>query len=241
METSIRSLLRQQEAVKKVEHPFAQYTGNRLKCSICDLFISSDSQWEAHLGTKTHRNEVQKYKSAQQRKAKRALDKEEESENIDVSSTETKRRRSNAETDIGLNASIGSANIEDEWAAFQRDIATLDAGTVAQATAVVRDANSTTTEEQQDTVADDLEEFQNDLQDQFDEQKELEARVSKLRELRKELQSKRFATVTKPLEADGKTTNGTLTEVEKEDGDLDENLDDENFDDFKFWHKKSLR
>ncbi|RDA90839.1 hypothetical protein CP533_1546 [Ophiocordyceps camponoti-saundersi (nom. inval.)] len=51
-----RSLLRQQRAARRVQHPYAAYTdGGKLLCTLCRLQVKAESLWEKHLLSEGHR------------------------------------------------------------------------------------------------------------------------------------------------------------------------------------------
>ncbi|PHH77725.1 hypothetical protein CDD83_4093 [Cordyceps sp. RAO-2017] len=52
----VRSLLRQQRAMRRIEHPHAVYTeAGRLLCTLCREQIKADSLWDKHLQSEGHR------------------------------------------------------------------------------------------------------------------------------------------------------------------------------------------
>lgn len=54
-----RALLRQQRAARRIDHPHAQYTApGKLSCSICHEPIKSETLWENHTRTVTHRQKL---------------------------------------------------------------------------------------------------------------------------------------------------------------------------------------
>ncbi|KAK9320659.1 hypothetical protein V1517DRAFT_328653 [Lipomyces orientalis] len=255
--TSIRALFRQAESTKKVEHPFAEYVNDRLKCAVCDLFVSNELQWEAHIGTPTHRDAVQKYKVAQQRKAKRALDTSAQAEALGNG----KRQRREAiesrpalppdffdasrepSTDTGKEAdgskSEIAADIDTEWAAFQDDIAKLQAATVAESTAVINQSSTNTYDVKGGD--DELDEVMNDLRDQFEEQRNLESRVLKLKEMRERLRPKIVATgVTGTKKGPIDSNRSLATSEEGEVKEQEEDDDADEFDDHDAWRRKCI-
>ncbi|KAK9362224.1 hypothetical protein V1504DRAFT_448905 [Lipomyces starkeyi] len=262
MTTSIRALFRQAEATKKVEHPFAKYVNDKLKCTVCDLSISNERQWEAHIGTPTHRDTVQKYKVAQQRKAKRQLDTSAQAEAQGGHSKRLRREQSDSRshlpsfdaprqqsTDNPIEADRSKAETESdldaEWAAFQKDIAKVQAGTVVEATAIITE-QLTPNNHRGQGEDDEMEEIMDELQDQFEEQKTLESRVLKLKEMREKLRLKNIETSV--LRENGKlirsnrgltnTEDGEEQETETEDEDDDD--DDNEFDEYAAWRKKGI-
>ncbi|KAK9386185.1 hypothetical protein V1515DRAFT_605591 [Lipomyces mesembrius] len=267
MTTSIRALFRQAEAAKKVEHPFAKYVNDKLQCTVCDLSISNDRQWEAHIGTPTHRDAVQRYKVAQQRKAKRQLDTSTQADQ-GVHSKRLRREQSDSRsqlpsdffdaprqqpTDNPIEADRSKAetasDLDAEWAAFQKDIAKVQAGTVVEATAVITEQLTTNTYRGK-REDDEMDEIMEELQDQFEEQKTLESRVLKLKEMREKLRVKNIETSV--LRERGKLirSNRGLTttedgveqekETETEDDDEDDDEDEDEVGEYAAWRRKGI-
>ncbi|KZZ97364.1 Zinc finger, U1-type [Moelleriella libera RCEF 2490] len=55
-----RSLLRQQRAARRIEHPHAAYSdAGKLLCTLCREQLKAESQWDAHLLGQKHRQKVQ--------------------------------------------------------------------------------------------------------------------------------------------------------------------------------------
>ncbi|CEP15138.1 hypothetical protein [Parasitella parasitica] len=67
----VRRLLKKQQQERnkatKITHPFAKYdeTG-RLACVVCNSFVKSEAVWQAHLGSQSHRDNIQKLKELKQ-------------------------------------------------------------------------------------------------------------------------------------------------------------------------------
>ncbi|KAK9492018.1 hypothetical protein V1508DRAFT_420236 [Lipomyces doorenjongii] len=263
MTTSIRALFRQAEATKKVEHPFAKYVNDKLQCTVCDLSISNERQWEAHIGTPTHRDAVQKYKVAQQRKAKRQLDTSTQAEAQGDHSKRLRREQSDSRSQLpsdffdaprqqSTNNPIEAdrskaetaSDLDAEWAAFQKDIAKVQASTVVEATAVVTEQLTTNTHRGK-AEDDEMDEIMDELQDQFEEQKTLESRVLKLKEMREKLRVKNIET--SALRESGKLirSNRDLTNTEdgveqKETETEGDDEDDDEFDEYAAWRRKGI-
>ncbi|KAK9238403.1 hypothetical protein V1525DRAFT_400959 [Lipomyces kononenkoae] len=282
MTTSIRALFQRSEAAKKVEHPFAKYVNDKLKCSVCDLFISNQPQWDAHIGTPTHRDAVQRFKVAQQRKAKRQLDANTQTE---AQGSQGKRLRREEKDTIGqlprnffddgppgqsTNNALGTdqskvesaSSLDAEWTAFQKDIAKLQAGTVVEAVASINQQLQTNTESSKGEDDDDImDEVMNELHDQFDEQKTLESRVLKLKEMREKLRVKNVQTSLPHEDIHSVDSNRNVTgiekgekyekekkkEKEKEDDDDDDEEDEgevedlpDEYDEYLVWRRKGI-
>lgn len=57
----VRSLLRHEQASRRITHPHLAYTkSGLLNCLICNLIIKSESLWEGHLKSPNHKKHVQK-------------------------------------------------------------------------------------------------------------------------------------------------------------------------------------
>ncbi|KAK4248243.1 hypothetical protein C7999DRAFT_13815 [Corynascus novoguineensis] len=56
----VRSLLRQQRAARRIDHPHASYTDTgKLACTICNDYIKTESLWDGHLRSAGHRQRLQ--------------------------------------------------------------------------------------------------------------------------------------------------------------------------------------
>ncbi|CAM1505753.1 Fc.00g113900.m01.CDS01 [Cosmosporella sp. VM-42] len=57
----VRSLLRQQRAYRRIEHPHAAYSdAGKLLCTICRDAVKTESLWEGHVQSEGHRTRAQK-------------------------------------------------------------------------------------------------------------------------------------------------------------------------------------
>ncbi|KAL9617602.1 MAG: hypothetical protein Q9160_007615 [Pyrenula sp. 1 TL-2023] len=57
----VRSLLRNERASRRIAHPHASYSkSGQLLCSVCQLFIKSETLWDGHLRSANHKKNVQK-------------------------------------------------------------------------------------------------------------------------------------------------------------------------------------
>ncbi len=62
----VRSLLRQQNQARRIEHPYASYSdAGKLLCTLCRDQVRAESQWDSHLQSDTHRQRLQAAKQAQ--------------------------------------------------------------------------------------------------------------------------------------------------------------------------------
>ncbi|KAL1888755.1 hypothetical protein Cpir12675_006052 [Ceratocystis pirilliformis] len=58
--TDVRSLLRQQQAARRITHKLAIYTDSgKLACLLCDELVKTESLWDTHIRSKGHRLRVQ--------------------------------------------------------------------------------------------------------------------------------------------------------------------------------------
>ncbi|KAK0742771.1 hypothetical protein B0T18DRAFT_430180 [Schizothecium vesticola] len=56
----VRALLRQQRAARRIDHPAAAYSdAGKLLCTLCHEHIKTESLWESHLRTASHRQRLQ--------------------------------------------------------------------------------------------------------------------------------------------------------------------------------------
>ncbi|KAK2594197.1 hypothetical protein QQS21_008086 [Conoideocrella luteorostrata] len=63
--SDVRSLLRQQRAARRIEHPFAVYSdAGKLLCTLCREQLKSESQWDAHLLGQPHKQRLQQRKAS---------------------------------------------------------------------------------------------------------------------------------------------------------------------------------
>ena len=56
----VRSLLREQRAARRINHPHAIYTASGLSCRVCHLHLKSDSLWQSHLASVQHTASLKK-------------------------------------------------------------------------------------------------------------------------------------------------------------------------------------
>ena len=145
---------------------------------------------------------------------------------------------------------------EDEWAAFERDVATpppqeqanLPSAITAQATISAapvsaaelaarsrEEASIQAKEKREAELEGEKEDAARQLEEEFDEMDELEGKVRRLREMREALRTRRTGAVVN-REQDGiedKNNNKVTPVVEKEDEDSD--ADDDDYDEFEDW------
>ncbi|KAK9378702.1 uncharacterized protein V2V93DRAFT_375614 [Kockiozyma suomiensis] len=241
-------------AVIRVEDPLVKYTHEgRIHCTACDLLIGSEQQWNAHKTTPTHKSRAQKHAEAQNRKAKRHLTENGEDKETDKEIKRVKSGNGGLPEDFFDNSMAEekekTPDLDAEWAAFQKDIAS------AAAAAAHTNTNTNTNViiehapelYNQGAVSPDLREqheqerhtnqevLQNDLYQQFEEQKEFEERVQKLKAMREQM--KKQYTDSKGDIEDAKKLHTQEEGGEEEDDDDDEDQSDDE-DSFALFRKK---
>ncbi|OAQ74271.1 transcription factor Zn, C2H2 [Pochonia chlamydosporia 170] len=56
----VRSLLRQQKAARRIDHPYAAYSdAGKLLCTLCREQLKAESQWDGHLLSQGHKQKLQ--------------------------------------------------------------------------------------------------------------------------------------------------------------------------------------
>src|SRR5262249_36617572 len=97
MATDVRSLLRQQQAARRIQHPLAHYSDSgKLSCTACVEVVKSEALWDGHLRSSGHRQKVQaltaanKASEAPNPPSKRKLESDDESDEDDA----VRRKRS---------------------------------------------------------------------------------------------------------------------------------------------------
>ncbi|KAJ7219964.1 hypothetical protein GGX14DRAFT_432604 [Mycena pura] len=104
----VRALLKAKREETRISHPLASYSNGQLRCVACGP-LKHASAWEGHIGSKLHRTNVARLKEEERlRAAQRSRQEEEErqartaaangkrkaeEEEMDVSDTESKRRK----------------------------------------------------------------------------------------------------------------------------------------------------
>ncbi|KAK9460458.1 uncharacterized protein V1516DRAFT_676686 [Lipomyces oligophaga] len=252
---------------ERVDSPLADYEKGRLRCVACGITLTRDDQWLPHVGTTTHKSSVEKYNERQKRREKRLLESSLETEVVSARgrSKRTKGLTDNGEMtgDIQLiRTNATEPEVDKEWEAFQNDIAALNeakssngsrpevltnatlaftagsdifrANVISQAPTLYETQSVPTTEEK---ANDEVEDFTNELQDQFDEQKGLEDRVRMLKELRKKrAEQNEDETETHP--AADSSNIGPQDSGGKEEEEGAEDTDDPDIDEFGFWRPR---
>ena len=119
----VRSLLKSQRSARQIRHPHASYTSKgQLSCSLCQLILKSDAQWEQHLRSEEHASSLQKAKveRAKHHGAGNSTKKRKASDDFDASA---KRVRSDSVNDSVTRADIDEINAssESEKEVFKED------------------------------------------------------------------------------------------------------------------------
>lgn len=77
----VRSLLRQQRAARRIEHPHAAYSdAGKLLCTLCREVVKADSLWESHLKGEEHRRRQKALSDKRQREPQQTVEKQPEDE-----------------------------------------------------------------------------------------------------------------------------------------------------------------
>lgn len=118
----VRSLLRQQRAARRIEHPHAAYSDSgKLLCTVCHEAIKTETLWEGHVASEGHRKRHQRLQTvpkvngqvedgAAGAKQKRKLDEDE-----DVETDEgVRRKRNKAEVTTPTLENEGDKELKDQ-------------------------------------------------------------------------------------------------------------------------------
>ncbi|GAB0132563.1 hypothetical protein EsDP_00000995 [Epichloe bromicola] len=69
MSSDVRSLLRQQRAARRINHPHAAYSdAGKLLCSLCREQLKAESLWDTHLLSQSHKGHLQQQQQKQQQR-----------------------------------------------------------------------------------------------------------------------------------------------------------------------------
>lgn len=264
-------MLRAERASRRINHSNASYTTNgSLLCNLCSVPVKSESAWSGHLKSTQHTLRVQRaQEAAAARPAEPASKKRKASTLDEPGELDTKRAKAEtaehqldgkkeevaaptktAEADAAQQESaphVDTAQLadgvdEDEWAAFERDLATTQHPSAVYADATISAAPVTAEEiaaqarEEQSTqkgrrdaeIEAEKEEAEQMLENEFEEMEGFEERVRRLREKREALR--------KTMELEGGDPsapaanvamgNGHVAELAEEEDDEDDDEDD---------------
>lgn len=231
----VRALLRSERASRRIVHPYASYSSaGQLSCSLCHFTIKSEPLWDSHVRSAGHVAALKQTQKAQvesnNRKRKAA---EEETHHIRKKSRSGIEGGESAFEDeedmVGEAQEAGvppvldgfvreeepekpavlAQNVdEDEWAAFERDIATVPKEeslprpiitsnavisaqpvTAEELRAQAQKEDAARRQQRQADVEAEKEDATRALEDEFEEMEALEQRVKRLREQREALRS----------------------------------------------------
>ncbi|KPM37988.1 hypothetical protein AK830_g8574 [Neonectria ditissima] len=114
----VRSLLRQQRAARRIEHPYAAYSeAGKLLCTLCHDLVKTESLWDGHIQSDAHKARLLKLRAAAQAnggretptqtatKRKHDDDKDDESGDVDMDDT-TRRKRSKPDIATALHVDV---------------------------------------------------------------------------------------------------------------------------------------
>ncbi|KAF5025764.1 hypothetical protein F66182_2097 [Fusarium sp. NRRL 66182] len=109
--SDVRSLLRQQRAARRIEHPYAAYSdAGKLLCTLCHEHVKTETLWDSHVRGEAHKTRLIKTQTAasangrdqQQAAQKRKHDDAEEAVDVregDVEMEDATRRKRNKTAD----------------------------------------------------------------------------------------------------------------------------------------------
>ncbi|KAG6119952.1 hypothetical protein E4U14_004459 [Claviceps sp. LM454 group G7] len=67
MSSDVRSLLRQQRAARRIDHPHAAYSdAGKLLCTLCREQLKAEALWDAHLSSQPHQERLQHHRQQRQ-------------------------------------------------------------------------------------------------------------------------------------------------------------------------------
>lgn len=264
----VRALLRAERANRRVTHPQASYTKDKLLCNLCDLPIKSEAAWQSHLHSTGHTlrlNRMQEVEVTRKTESESGS-KKRKAETLDSPAPdERKKARPTIDEEdavdlhvkaptIGMPSSTAIAEVfDDEYAAFEREMAELDsapavpsalyaAATISAAPMSAADVAAQAREEQSAQrgrrdaeIEDEREDAVRLLEDELNEMEGLEERVRKLRE-RRDLLKHRSRQASKGGELGGETVIATENPHDEtiNDDDADDEEDDEDPDEWNF-------
>ncbi|KAM0279728.1 hypothetical protein ACHAQH_004419 [Verticillium albo-atrum] len=124
--SDVRSLLRQQRAARRIDHPNAAYSeAGKLLCTLCHEGIKTESLWDTHIRSSNHREKSQQQLAAQKRSAvvdketngthKRKHDSDSDGEDvvIDEATARKKRSRNDMNTPARSGSESSSADVDE--------------------------------------------------------------------------------------------------------------------------------
>ncbi|KAK6003290.1 hypothetical protein QM012_001135 [Aureobasidium pullulans] len=275
----VRSLLRNERASRRLNHPHANYTeSGKLLCAVCNVLIKTESFWENHINSTQHAARLDHLRAnppppvpsqtlkrkagegdGEGRKRVKAVPggfvpegffdpAQEDDDEVEDEELDTAPAPSIPDAPVPGSQSVASAPPpaadvnEDEWAAFEREMAAAEtttlpinsaSATISAAPVTAEELAAQAREEQsaQRTVREaeieaDTEDAALALQQEFDEMDELDERVRRLREKREALRlSKHQDTL----------PDAPVPALDKQIQNNDEEEDDDDDDEFDDW------
>lgn len=279
----VRALLRSERAARRITHPYASYSSSgQLSCSLCHSTIKSETLWDSHVRSAGHvaaLKQVQKIQVETNNRKRKAA--EEETHHVrkksrsGIKAGQDDSEDEQAETTVVVEDSAAPVlegfvreqepqkpavlepNVdEDEWAAFERDIAIvpdekplarpiISSGAVISAQPVsaeelraqAQKEDAARRQQRQVEVEAEKEDATRALEDEFEEMEALEQRVKRLREQREALRSRKgLSNVVKASLAPNRDPSVQQTIVEAPSASNNEQDDDEEEEDEDEWH-----
>ncbi|ROV87865.1 hypothetical protein VSDG_09555 [Cytospora chrysosperma] len=109
-----RSLLRQQRAARRIDHPHATYSDSgKLTCTICHEPIKSEAQWEGHTRGVGHRQRLLAYQKSRQPQQQKPTQPPSYTSSTNGGASASKSKSKNTISDADLLAQIIAGNVSD--------------------------------------------------------------------------------------------------------------------------------
>ncbi|KAF5583258.1 coiled-coil 16 [Fusarium subglutinans] len=99
--SDVRSLLRQQRAARRIEHPYAVYSdAGKLLCTLCHEHIKTESLWDSHVRGEAHKTRLIKVQTAA-------------SSNARASQQQTSQKRKHDDNEEAIDDKDGDVEMDD--------------------------------------------------------------------------------------------------------------------------------
>ncbi|KAM5365391.1 hypothetical protein ACJA88_012573 [Fusarium oxysporum] len=99
--SDVRSLLRQQRAARRIEHPYAAYSdAGKLLCTLCHEHIKTESLWDSHVRGEAHKTRLIKAQTAS-------------SANARTSQQQTSQKRKHDDNEEAIDDKDGDVEMDD--------------------------------------------------------------------------------------------------------------------------------
>ncbi|KAG5920061.1 hypothetical protein E4U61_000288 [Claviceps capensis] len=86
MSSDVRSLLRQQRAARRIDHPHAAYSdAGKLLCTLCREQLKAEALWDAHLSSQPHQERLQHHRQQRQQQQQQQQQQRNPGNNIESS------------------------------------------------------------------------------------------------------------------------------------------------------------